>query len=180
MYDDRQKNFIRDIQITHGMPKNDAIAFFDRMRARSAKDFKILEKTVTRRLEKYASSDSGGKRVHVVFTTNDFKKEQKKLKERSKKFFTKKELEQKEKVKKKVIKRKVSDVGKLNVSKWLKNKLVKKTTSEKTISRVSSAHIKYPDASKYELQHGVNSIASQNYRERNGKSRIYEGRIISK
>jgi hypothetical protein len=40
------------------------------------------------------------------------------------------------------------------------------TQGHKTQKRVIRASIKYPNASKYELQHGVNSVASQKYRER--------------
>jgi len=54
--------------------------------------------------------------------------------------------------------------------KTTKNKEVKeyltnpKTQKDKTYSRVLTASYKHPTASKYELQHGVNSLASKRYR----------------
>lgn len=39
------------------------------------------------------------------------------------------------------------------------------------------AHKKYPDASWYEIDQGVNSVKSQQYRIRHGRSEQYEGRI---
>lgn len=40
------------------------------------------------------------------------------------------------------------------------------------------AHKKYPDAEWYELDQGINSIKSQQYRLRHGRPEQYEGRII--
>ena len=66
-----------------------------------------------------------------------------------------------------------------------KNVTTPKETSDKgrkytpqTKSRVESARLKYPDASNFELRHGVNSKASQEYRVRNNRPKKYEGRII--
>lgn len=44
--------------------------------------------------------------------------------------------------------------------------LKQQTRGHKTQKRVISAAIKYPYASKYELQHGVGSVASKEYRAR--------------
>lgn len=49
--------------------------------------------------------------------------------------------------------------------------------SETNKKKYLSAGKKYLDASNYEIVHGVNSKASQNYRVRHGKSREYAGRI---
>lgn len=43
-------------------------------------------------------------------------------------------------------------------------KIRAQTQGHKTQKRVIKASIKYPNASKYELQHGINSVASQKYR----------------
>lgn len=43
-------------------------------------------------------------------------------------------------------------------------KIKQQTQGHKTQRRVVRASIKYPNASKYELQHGINSVASQKYR----------------
>lgn len=54
---------------------------------------------------------------------------------------------------------------------------VKKESKPKTPKvqkRLESARKKYPNASTYELHHGVNSKASQEYRLRHGGSRFYE------
>lgn len=40
------------------------------------------------------------------------------------------------------------------------------------------AHKKYPDAEWYELDQGINSLKSQNYRVRHGRPEQYEGRIL--
>lgn len=68
-----------------------------------------------------------------------------------------------------------------------KNITTPKETSDKnrqytpeTKKRVESARQKYPDASNYELRHGINSKASQEYRIRNNRPKKYEGRIIGK
>lgn len=44
-------------------------------------------------------------------------------------------------------------------------------------SKFIKAHKKYPDASWYELDQGINSIKSQQYRIKHGRSEQYEGRI---
>ena len=56
-------------------------------------------------------------------------------------------------------------------------KKTEKPVSAKTQKRVESAKRKYPDATKYELQHGVNSKASQKYRQAHNRPIKYEGRI---
>lgn len=55
-----------------------------------------------------------------------------------------------------------------------------KTKSKTNKAKLIKGHEKYPDATKYELVHGVNSIASQKYRLRHGKNREYTGKIILK
>jgi hypothetical protein len=160
----RQKNFIRGIQITHGMSKQDAIDYFGRANLTSKERFKDLEKTVKTRLEKYASNDSGGKHVHPVFTTNDLKKEQGLLRNREKK-----ELSEQEKVVKKK-KRKVV-LKNLPVSKWLKTAEAK---SLKIYNRILNGHKLHPHASYYELRYGVNSIKSEAYRQKHDRPKKYE------
>lgn len=49
-----------------------------------------------------------------------------------------------------------------------------------TIKRVESAQEKYPDASNYELRHGINSKASRAYRLRNTGKAEYTGRVIKR
>ena len=56
-------------------------------------------------------------------------------------------------------------------------KKAEKPVSPKTKSRMESAKRKYPDATKYEWQHGVNSKASQKYRQAHNRPAKYEGRI---
>lgn len=50
----------------------------------------------------------------------------------------------------------------------------KKQVSAKTETRIVRAAQKYPKASKYELQHGVNSAASMKYREKHGLPKSYK------
>lgn len=58
-----------------------------------------------------------------------------------------------------------------------KPKRIQKPVSEKTKKRMESAKQKYPDATRFELQHGVNSKASQKYRQQHDRPKKYEGRI---
>ena len=57
--------------------------------------------------------------------------------------------------------------------KYKKTDKERKYTKE-TKSRVEKALAKYPNASNYELRHGVNSKASQEYRLRHGMERDYK------
>jgi ABC-type Fe3+/spermidine/putrescine transport system ATPase subunit len=160
---DRQRNFIRGIQLTHNMEKQQAIDYFARSNLTSKERFKELEKTVKKRLEKYAASDSGGKHVHPIFTTNDLKKEQGILKKR---------VEKNDKTIK--LKKKKQEASKLPVDKWLKNATIKKNVNEKQYQRVLKGHKLHPYASKFELQHGINSKASEKYRKIHGRPLKYE------
>jgi len=55
---------------------------------------------------------------------------------------------------------------------------IKKSKSKTNKQKYKSGSKKYPDASNYELLHGVNSKASQAYRKKHGKNEEYTGRII--
>ncbi len=57
---------------------------------------------------------------------------------------------------------------------------IKASKSKTNIQKLKTGSKKYPDASSYELVHGVNSKASQSYRERHGQNKEYTGRIITK
>jgi hypothetical protein len=159
----RQRNFIRGIQITHKMEKQQAIDYFARANLTSKERFKELEKTVKTRLEKYAASDSGGKHVHPIFTTNDLKRERGILKKR---------VEKNDKTIK--LKKKKQELSKLPVDKWLKSKIIQKTVSEKAYNRIKRGRELHPYASKFELQHGINSKASEKYRKTHGRPIKYE------
>ena len=50
--------------------------------------------------------------------------------------------------------------------------------SENVNARIESGHKKYPDASVQELRHGVNSKWSKAYREKQGLSPVYTGRVV--
>ena len=54
-----------------------------------------------------------------------------------------------------------------------KGKQIPRSYNATTIKRVESAEQKYPKASNYELRHGVNSKASQEYRIRHGGTKQY-------
>jgi hypothetical protein len=76
-------------------------------------------------------------------------------------------------------KRKIKLENKRNVDKYLTNK-DNYFRNEKTYNRIKKAQEKYPDASLFELSHGViNSKASQEYRVKHGQNRNYTGRIIT-
>lgn len=59
--------------------------------------------------------------------------------------------------------------------KEFKQKLEKIAPSRR--QKFINAHKKYPDASWYELDQGINSIKSQKYRIKQGRPEDYEGRI---
>ncbi|MDD2208255.1 MAG: hypothetical protein PHU45_02750 [Bacilli bacterium] len=57
---------------------------------------------------------------------------------------------------------------------------IKKSKSKTNVQKLKAGSKKYPDASYYEILHGINSKASQSYRQRHGKNKEYSGRIITK
>lgn len=57
-----------------------------------------------------------------------------------------------------------------------KGKTIPRSYNAKTIKRVASAEKKFPKASNYELRHGVNSKASQEYRIRHGGTKKYSNK----
>lgn len=147
----RDQVFIRGIQVIYKVDKQKAISIYEKTNLQSKKSFKLLEKRVTKGLnEAYPE----GKR-HKVFTTKSGQHKKPKLKTR---------------------KEKRSQLTTKKSKKGKKEKLRQYTP--KTATRVVRAANKYPDASNYELRHGVNSKASQEYRIRHGMNREYTGRTI--
>lgn len=144
----RDKVFIRGIQVIYKVDKQKAIEIYEKHNLESKKSFTRLKKNVIKGIK-----DAYPK--HKVFTTKSGKHKPPKIKTKTQK---KRQLTTKK------------------TKKGEKEKLRKYTP--KTASRVVHASNKYPDASNYELRHGVNSKASQNYRERHGMKREYTGRII--
>lgn len=61
------------------------------------------------------------------------------------------------------------------VNDYLKNP---KNKNQANYDKIQKGSKRYIDASKQELAHGVNSKWSQNYRERNGLPRKYNGRVV--
>jgi hypothetical protein len=59
-----------------------------------------------------------------------------------------------------------------------RGELRRNIASENVSSRVEAGHKKYPDASIQELRHGVNSKWSSAYREKQGLSPAYTGRVV--
>jgi len=66
---------------------------------------------------------------------------------------------------------------KIDESKRFDDKIAK-SKSKTNVQKLKTGSKKYPDASYYELLHGVNSKTSQSYRERHGKNKEYSGRIV--
>ena len=151
--------FIRHIQI------NDRVS---RQEAKTTYGKSNLEGTM-KKLSARTRKSINDRYKHEVFRTRDETKQE---------FIRPKTKKERENIKKAV----------KNQAAWKKQ--VRKDTrlclqSEKTkrLKRwetIKNQHRSYPDASKYELQHGVMSKASQDYRERHGLKRAYAGRTKNK
>jgi len=140
--DNRDKAFIRDIQIVNRVNKNEALKIFANNKNQSPAALKRLGKTIRTKLKKYLSESP------PKGDTTNFD---------NKKFTTPKKQQGTKHHK-----------GSVNtdVKKYLTNPTHQK---DKTYSRVLRQSYLHPKADLYELQHGVNSRASQEYRARRQK-----------
>jgi hypothetical protein len=75
--------------------------------------------------------------------------------------------------KKKKSKAEIKKENKKQVKAYLKDKK-NKVKNEKRYNRIKKASKLYPNASRGELEHGVNSVWSQNYRVKHGLNRNYK------
>jgi hypothetical protein len=152
----RNMAFIRDLQISRRINKKEAIELYASSNLKSKKHLAKLERETQKKIKDYYSQK------HKFQVTGETKFEKPILKTK-----TKREKEQATKIK--------------NWLKLEKEKLQNYFASEKykrtaTYQRIKAQHKQYPDATKYELVHGVNSKASQRFRLNHGLNQDYEGR----
>lgn len=156
-YNKKDQSMIRNIQILNGIDKDRALQTFKRYKSTGKKEFQRLTRATRRKAQKISG---GAKNKPSVEGRIHKKPAVKKDAKRKKPSQRTKAVEQHEKTKR---------------SAYLKDEAKK---SNKNYPRVEKASKKYIDASKPELEHGVNSEWSKNYREKIGLNRNYEGRVI--
>lgn len=163
----RNISFIRGIQKSENLSKKAAIALFTVKANGRKSDFKRFQRKIKKQAFSYGEKDT---------MLSDIENRRRKLSKREKtpekKIKPKIPTKKGKKISKSVIKWRKEE--KKNLSQYLSSVKYLHTPSYK---RIQSGHKQYPDASKYELSHGVNSIASKNYRLRHGLNSSYTGRI---
>ncbi len=142
--------FIRDIQATQKLNKKEAIQYYKNYRRKSIEGKRSISDEIDRGIknlypEKRRSDRSGEIMKDIYYPKQKVEKPNK---------ITKNEY-----IRNKQPARKYK-----SISEYLSRAKVSKETK----IRVKNAHEKYPNATLYELQHGVNSKASKDFRRRNG------------
>jgi len=159
-FDTKTMAFIRNLQISRGINKKDAINLYAESNLKSKEFLKKLAKETRKNIENRYPR-------HKVFKVDNENKFEKPIVKTQKKRV--KTEEQKTKAWKKEEKEKLKTFLSNARSKTLKN-----------YPKIVSAHKTYPDATLYELQKGVNSRASEKYRLNHVLSADYTGRIKEK
>lgn len=153
----RNLAFIRNIQISRRMSKEQAIEFYAKTNLESKEKLKHLANEVRKDVENRYPKHA----VFQVVTTTKFEKPVVKT----------------AKARKKSTKQRM-DTWKKSEKEKMRNFL----TSEKfkrtvTYEKIKAGHKKYPDATLFELRKGIHSKASQKYRVNHGLQPNYEGRV---
>lgn len=150
-YQERDLQFIRDIQLKKGISKTAAKKEFNKYLNSSDNSKKKLSlRKEIRNMLQASSPPSHAPPIEIT----EQKHKRPKVKKPRKKIVKKKGINKKQPQKIK--------------------EAIKNTKSPKVVKRLQSASKKYPNATPYELRHGVNSKASQEYRLRHGKGLNYE------
>lgn len=147
-YSKKDLSFIRNIQILNNIDKKTAVKTFKQYKLKSPEAVKKLARATRKKIKAYYPKEE-------PFVKGTVKQAHKKP----------------------PVKR-VADTIKVNrheTKDYLKNSDNKKKGN---YTRVEKSAKKYIDASPFEHQHGVNSKASQEYREHIGMNKQYEGRVI--
>lgn len=147
--DKRDKAFIRDIQVIFDVDKEGAKKIYGDANLKSKQNLKqLVRQTKSKMNKKYYPK-------HKIFT-----KEQ-----RQHILPSEKEEKRYDNQKKKVVvdKKKLGKIRNKETKSYLENLSNQK---HKTYTKVLRGAYKHPNASKYELVHGYNSVASQKYRAR--------------
>ena len=148
-YSAKDRSMIRNIQILNNFKKKEqAIKVLDTYKGSHKEALRALAKEYKKRLTKGYPKTKPEMRGHII----DTKKKGASKRERG--------VRQKQREK---------------VAKYLKEPVNQNKVNR---NKIAKAHKKYIDASKPELEHGVNSQWSQKYRVKHGLSQKYTGRII--
>jgi len=153
----RNMAFIRNLQISRRLTKQEAIDLYAKKNLESKEALKQLavqaRKDVENRYPRHA--------VFQVATTSKFEKPVVKT----------------AKTRKQTAKQKLNAWKKEEKEKMKEYFSSEKYKRQSSYERIKTAHKMYPDASLYELRKGVNSIQAQKYRLNHGLSGEYTGRI---
>jgi len=149
--------FIRDIQISRRISKDEAIALYSSSNLKGKKSLETLMKETKTKIKDHYNQ----KHQYKVQTEKEFEAPIVNARKRRK---VKEEKEYK---------------------KWLKEEKKElriylasmKNANSPTYEKVKKGHKIYPDATKFELSHGINSKASKNYRIKHGLEPEYTGRV---
>lgn len=152
----RNMAFIRDLQISRRISKKEAIELYGSSNLKSKKHLQRLERETQKKIKDYYSQ----KHQYQVSGEGEFEKPIQKTR-------TKREKEQEKKIKQWVKKQKTE------TKHWFASEKNKRLPR---YNAIKNQYKQYPDASMYELRHGVNSVASQRYRMKHGLEQEYTGR----
>lgn len=151
--------FIRDIQISRKISKDEALKLYADSNLKGKKSLqKLMKETKTKIKDHYSQ-----KHPHKVLTEKEFEAPVVNARKRRK--------AQEEKEKKKWLKEEKKELRIYLAS--------MKNAGTPTYDKVKKGHKIYPDATKYELAHGINSKASKNYRIKHGFEPEYTGRVVN-
>lgn len=161
-FDKKDQSMIRNIQILNGINKKDAIAVIKAYKSTPKQTLRRLARAYRKRLQKYSSpvkpdvagSIKAPKKIKGGAGGKKGASHQKKQDSRSSSIFQENHKKTKS---------------------YLENP---KNKNQANYTKIEKASKKYIDASPYELRYGVNSKKSQAYREKNGLSPKYTGRVI--
>lgn len=149
--------FIRDIQISRRIKKDEAIELYAASNSKGKKALgKLMKETKTKIKDHYNQ-----KKQYKVSTEKDFEAPIKNAQKRRK--------AKEEKVFKDWLRKEKKDLRFYLAS--VKNR------NTPTYEKVKRGHKTYPDATKYELTHGINSKASKEYRVKHGLEPDYTGKV---
>lgn len=161
-FGNRNISFIKGIQRSEGLNKKEAISLFNQKKKGRKSDFKRFQRKIRKNAFNYGEKS--------VLPSGDY------VEKSHKKPKTKGEPD---------IKVKSESKPKKTITQWRKEEKKKisdylqsvKFRNSPTYEKVKSGHKIYPDASKYELVHGINSKASQEFRLKHGLNSDYKGKV---
>lgn len=151
--------FIRDIQISRRISKDEAIALYATSNLKGKKSLQKLMKETKGKIHDYYNQ----KHKYQIATDKDFEAPVKNAQKRR--------LAKEEKTFKAWLRKEKRELRFYLAS--VKNR------GTPTYEKIKRGHKKYPDATKYELTQGINSRRSKNYRMKHGLEPEYSGRIVN-